>query len=107
MERAQGWLQKNLARDITVSELACEVAVSERTLVRRFGAAIGQTPLGYLPAVRLEAARALLEVGDMAVQSVASQVGYDDASSLPRLFRQGVGLSPGAYRRRFYLPART
>lgn len=76
-------------------------------MVRRFGAAIGQTPLGYLQAVRLEAARALLEVGDMSVQLVASQVGYSDASSFSRLFRQGVGLSPGAYRRRFHLPART
>jgi AraC-like DNA-binding protein len=49
----------------------------------------------------------LLEVGDLSVQSVASQVGYSDASSFSRLFRQGVGLSPGAYRRRFHLPVRT
>ena len=69
--------------------------------------AIGQTPLGYLQAVRLEAARALLEAGDMTVQSVAAQVGYSDASAFSRLFRQGVGLSPGSYRRRFHLPART
>lgn len=107
VERAQHWLQKNMARDITMPDLAREVAVSDRTLVRRFGAAVGQTPLGYLQAVRLEAARALLEAGDMSVQSVAAQVGYSDASSFSRLFRQGVGLSPGAYRRRFQLPART
>ena len=107
VERAQGWLQKNMRRDITVSQLARELAVSERSLVRRFGTAIGQTPLGYLQAVRLDAARALLEVGDLTVQSVASQVGYSDASSFSRLFRQGVGLSPGAYRRRFQLPVRT
>ena len=74
-----------------MSDLAREMAVSERTLLRRFGAAIGLTPLGYLQAVRLEAARALLEIGDLTVQSVASQVGYSDASSFSRLFRQGVG----------------
>ncbi len=104
VERAQGWLQKNMTRDITVSDPARAVAVSDRTLVRRFGTAIGQTPLGYLQAVRLEAARALLEAGDMTVQSVAAQVGYSDASSFSRRFRHGVGLSPGAYRRRFQLP---
>ena len=107
VERAQGWLQKHMAQDITIPDLARALAVSDRTLLRRFGAAIGQTPLGYLQAVRLEAARALLEAGDMTVQSVAAQVGYSDASSFSRLFRQGVGLSPGSYRRRFHLPART
>jgi transcriptional regulator GlxA family with amidase domain len=87
-------------------DLARAVAVSERTLVRRFGVAIGQTPLGYLQGVRLEAARALLEIGDMTVQSVAVQVGYSDVSSFSRLFRQEVGLTPGSYRRRFRSPVR-
>ena len=107
VERAQGWLQKNMALDITMLDLARAVAVSDRTLDRRFRAAIGKSPLAYLQVVRLESARALLESGDMSVQSVAAQVGYSDASSFSRLFRQGVGLSPGAYRRRFQLPAQT
>ena len=101
VERAQGWLQKNMAGDVMMPDLARELAVSERTLERRFGAAVGQTPLGYLQAVRLDAARALLEAGDMSVQSIAAQVGYSDASSFSRLFRESFGLSPGAYRRRF------
>jgi transcriptional regulator GlxA family with amidase domain len=105
VERAQDWLQKNMARDVSMQELARRLAVSDRTLVRRFAAALGQTPLGYLQAVRLEAARGLLEAGDMPVQSVAARVGYSDASSFSRLFREGFGLSPAAYRRRFHLPA--
>jgi len=107
VERAQHWLQKNMARDITMSDLAREVAVSDCTLVRRFSAAVGQSPIGYLQAVRLEAARALLEAGDMTVQSVAAQVGYSDASSFSRLSRQDFGLSPGEYRRRFQGPGRS
>jgi transcriptional regulator GlxA family with amidase domain len=75
--------------------------VSERTLARRFAAATGQSPHAYLQGLRLDAARALLEVGDLTVQSIASQVGYGDVSSFSRLFREVVGLSPGAYRRRF------
>jgi transcriptional regulator GlxA family with amidase domain len=106
VERAQHWLHKNMAQDIRMLELARAMAVSDRTLARKFSAAIGQTPLEYLQAVRLQAARALLETGDMTVQSVAAQVGYNDASSFSRLFRQGVGLSPGSYRRRFQMAAR-
>lgn len=101
VDRAQNWLQKNMARDVTIPQLAGAMAVGERTLVRRFGAALGQTPLGYLQSVRLQAARALLESGDMTVQAIAAQVGYSDVSSFSRLFRENVGTSPGAYRRRF------
>jgi transcriptional regulator GlxA family with amidase domain len=107
VERAQDWLQKHMAGAISMSDLARELAVSDRTLSRRFIAAVGQSPLAYLQAVRLSAARALLEAADMSVQAVATQVGYSDASSFSRLFRQGVGLSPGAYRRRFHLLAAT
>jgi transcriptional regulator GlxA family with amidase domain len=106
VERAQHWLQKNMAKDIRMSDLARAMSVSDRTLARRFGAAIRQTPLEYLQAVRLEAARALLEAGDMTVQSIAAQVGYSDTSSFSRLFGQVVGLSPGAYRRRFQMAGR-
>ena len=106
VERAQDWLHRNMAKDVKMSDLAHAIAVSERTMARRFVAAIGQTPLAYLQAVRLQAARALLETGDMPVQSVAAQVGYNDASSFSRLFRQGVGLSPGSYRRRFQMAGR-
>jgi transcriptional regulator GlxA family with amidase domain len=59
------------------------------------------TPLGYLQAVRLDTSRAMLEVGDLSVKSIATQVGYSDVSSFSRSFRQIVGLSPGGYRRRF------
>jgi transcriptional regulator GlxA family with amidase domain len=106
VERAQHWRQKNMAKNIRMSDLARAMAVSDRTLARRFGAAIRQTPLEYLQAVRLEAARTLLEAGDMTVQSIAAQVGYSDASSFSRLFGQVVGLSPGAYRRRFQMAGR-
>lgn len=104
VERAQDWLQKHLTEDISAADLARAVAVSDRTLVRRFVAATGQAPLAYIQAMRLEAARALLEAGHLTVQSIALQVGYSDVSSFSRLFRQRIGLSPGAYRSRFQLP---
>jgi transcriptional regulator GlxA family with amidase domain len=106
VERAQGWMQKNMAREISGPELARAVAVSDRTLMRRFRAATGQTPLGYLQAVRIQAARASLEASDTTVQTIASEVGYQDVSSFSRLFKQCVGLSPGSYRRRFRLAGR-
>jgi transcriptional regulator GlxA family with amidase domain len=107
VERAQLWMQKNMAREINLGELAKAVALSERTLARRFTTATGQTPHGYLRAVRLQAARALLEVGDLPIQSIVVKVGYNDVSSFTRLFKEAVGMTPGAYRRRFQLRSQT
>lgn len=100
VERAQHWLQSNMTKELRISELAEALAISDRTLIRRFKAALDQTPLAYLQDLRLEAARALLETGDLSVDVIGGQVGYNDPSSFSRLFRQRIGISPGAYRSR-------
>lgn len=84
-----------------MSTLANELDVSERTLIRRFQAALDQTPLRYLQSLRIEVARGLFEAGDLSIEEVAVKVGYSDVSSFCRLFKERVGLSPGAYRGRF------
>ena len=101
VHRAQHWLQKNMAKDVKMSEMATALSVSERTIIRRFQAALNQSPLRYLQTLRIETARGLLEGGDLNVEQIAVQVGYNDTSSFCRLFREKVGISPGTYRNRF------
>jgi len=57
-------------------------------------------PSTYLQHLRIDTARTLLEASDLGVDQIALQVGYGDPSSFSRLFRDRLGLSPGAYRRR-------
>lgn len=103
VQRAQHWLQNHLAAPLRMAELAEHLAVSERTLIRRFRQAVDTTPLTYLQHLRIDSARALLSGGDLTVQQIAHLVGYGDTSSFTRLFRERVGLSPSAYRTRFRL----
>ena len=46
-----------------------------------------------------------LERTDTPVERIAWEVGYEDPAAFRRLFRRIVGVAPGAYRRRFQLPA--
>ncbi|NWL45139.1 transcriptional regulator [Pseudomonas hunanensis] len=101
--RAQAFMQENLAGRIRLADLADRLAVSERTLIRRFNNVLGQSPVSYLQNLRIEAARSLLETGEMQIESVAEAVGYQDNSSFVRLFRERLGLTPGAYRKKFRL----
>jgi transcriptional regulator GlxA family with amidase domain len=97
----QTWLEEDFARPIGARQMARRVAVSQRSLNRRFLTATGLTPIDYLHGVRIEAAKRLLETSDLTVAEITSRVGYQDPRSFSRLFRTSVGLSPAGYRERF------
>lgn len=50
--------------------------MSGRAVLRRFKAATGRAPAAYLQAVRVEAAKVMLECDASSVQAVARAVGY-------------------------------
>ena len=82
-------------------QLVGHVETPERTLKRRFKAATGATLIDCLQNLRLEAAKRLLEAGQLPVDEISAEVGYEDASFFRRLFRRRTGLTPSQYRRMF------
>jgi transcriptional regulator GlxA family with amidase domain len=94
-------LGEHLDDDYDLGALAAAHHVSTRTLLRRFRAETGQTPLDYLQALRVSRARQVLESTSLSVDQVAHSVGYQDVSTFRRLFSRTVGLSPSQYRRTF------
>ncbi len=94
-------LQRKQREGMTLDALAQQVGMSPRNLVRRFKAATGQLPGAYLQHLRIAAARELLEGGTQAIQTIAAQVGYDDAAHFRQVFKRLCGVTPADYRRRF------
>jgi transcriptional regulator GlxA family with amidase domain len=99
--RAQRYMEKSLQQGFNLAELARHLAVSERTLNRRFKIALGEAPLHYLQSVRVDVAKLLLETRGLNVDTVGQRVGYRDLSTFRRLFKRETGLSPREYQRRF------
>jgi transcriptional regulator GlxA family with amidase domain len=99
--KVQVWLEKHLAQPIDLEQVAERFALSPRNLIRRFKEATGLTPGQYLQNLRIDRAKHLLEGGQENFDRITQQVGYEDGSSFRRLFKQRVGISPGAYRSRF------
>lgn len=54
---------------------------------------------------RLDAAARMLERTEAPADEVAWQVGYEDPAFFRHLFRRLAGVSPGAYRRSYRVPA--
>lgn len=101
VRKAEDYLQKHYRDDISVEALAERVGMSSRTFLRRFKAATNRLPGAYLQAVRIEAAKAMLERDRASVQQVSAAVGYDDASFFRTLFKRSTGMTPQEYRAQF------
>ena len=100
INRCQEWVALNYNRPSPVASMIEIANLAERSFMRRFLAATGMTPLEYVHAHRLEEAKQMLETGDLPVEAIANEVGYEDASFFRRLFRRNVGLTPLQYRLR-------
>jgi transcriptional regulator GlxA family with amidase domain len=101
IHRVQSFMDTHLAAGVTVEELAAHASVSTRTLDRRFKAATGQTPRGYLQQIRIQAAKRLLETTTDPVDHLRARVGYGDPTAFRRAFTRATGLGPRQYRQKY------
>lgn len=101
IERARRWLGRRFDRSWTVQALARHCRTSERTLLRRFKEVTGVGPVQYAQQLRVERAKALLESTLLSLEEIAARCGYQDSSSLHKVFRRWAGVTPREYRTRF------
>ena len=95
------WVRERLHEPITVAEMARQVAMSERTFLRRFTETTGLSPKLWLQQERIGRARELLETTSLGTERIAEQCGYRAVESFRMAFKSLVGLPPSAYRERF------
>jgi transcriptional regulator GlxA family with amidase domain len=95
------WIADNYATPNPVRAMAEHSGLTGRTFARRFQAATGRRSIDYVHALRIEAARGLVETGAGALDDVGYTVGYQDPTFFRRLFKRTTGLTPAAYRRKF------
>ncbi|MEV6107277.1 helix-turn-helix domain-containing protein [Streptomyces sp. NPDC051940] len=95
------YVGEHLAADLSAAALAQRMSLSERHFTRVFKQETGSTPAAYVEALRVEAARRLLETTDRPLEAVAEETGLRSLETLQRAFRRQLGTSPAAYRRRF------
>lgn len=101
---AQVWAADNYAHPNPVAAMAAESGLTERSFLRRFRAATGQSPLEYVQTLRIEEAKQLLETTADGLDEIAAEIGYGEPSAFRHIFRKLVGVTPSAYRRRYVRP---
>ena len=101
LQEVQRWVAANPAADHSVASLAKRLQLSPRHFARLFRGEVGITPAAWVEAVRMTAARRLLEDGRDTPKQVAVLCGFADADTLRRAFARHVGVTPAEYRKRY------
>lgn len=99
--RSMAWAMERLAAPLTVSRLAREAGMSERSYLRHFAGRNGTSPMRWVIAQRVAASLPLLEAGSAPIEEVATAVGFDSAATFRHHFTRTMRTTPTAYRRAF------
>jgi AraC-like DNA-binding protein len=99
LRRARDLIDREYAQPLDVPTMARHALMSTAHFSRRFRAAYGETPYGYLMTRRIERAMALLR-GGMSVTDACMTVGCTSLGSFSSRFTELVGETPSAYRGR-------
>jgi len=104
-ERAPQWLQRvreRIADECTVrvrvSDLARDAGVHPVHLTRQFRRYYGTSVVGCVQLHRVRRAADALAGSSAPISHVALSAGFADQSHLTRVFKRGLGVTPGAFR---------
>ncbi len=99
MGRLLDHVRTHLRDPLRISELAQVSCMSPRNFSRIFKEETGLAPAKAVERLRVDAARAALESGRAAIQSVALACGFGDPERMRRSFVRVLGAPPSAIRR--------
>ena len=97
LEAAAQYCRDHATEDLTVEALAGVAGLSRHHFTRSFTAAFGVGPKDFLTDLRLQHACELLRQGGL-IAEVGLACGFQDPAYFCRVFRHGLGMSPGEFR---------
>jgi transcriptional regulator GlxA family with amidase domain len=97
--KAQELVHLRDGRGLSLDDMAAAARLERRTFIRRFSRATGRTPLEYCRVVRISRACELLHGGNMSLKQISEVLGYADAATFARAFREVQGMPPGTFRK--------
>jgi transcriptional regulator GlxA family with amidase domain len=99
IQDALSYAKNHLREPLTVEQLADVAHLSPRQFSRAFRDETRQSPAKAIEALRVEAARGMLEAGRHSMEAVAVETGFVDTERMRRAFLRAFGQPPQAIKR--------
>ena len=92
------WIENNLHRDISLSDLAETMQLSYSYASRLFTHETGMNFSEYLQKTRIALSMRLLTETDKTIEEIAKAAGFASANTFFRTFKKCAGITPNTYR---------
>jgi AraC-like DNA-binding protein len=99
ISRSLGAMHARVQQGWTVANLAEHVGMSRSAFAARFSEKVGCAPMEYLSLWRMSLAQDALRRGDVGLEELAEDIGYQSASAFSTAFRKKVGCAPSVFAR--------
>lgn len=99
IRRAHRMIEQHACEGLAVEDLLERLAISKKTLNKRFLAVYGRTPGEEIRRIRAERAKHWLATTSLTIGRIASMCGFGEASTFNRFFKSEVGSTPSEYRK--------
>lgn len=97
--KIKSYINTNVDKNITISELSKLIFRSESQTVRIFKAAYGTTPYDYLLGQKIERANLFLQNTRLPVKEIAIKLGFCDEHYFSNLYKKRCGITPSDFRK--------
>lgn len=92
------YISANLQNDLSAQTLCLHFHISHSELYKLFEE-LRQAPHQYITRLRMEKAHQLLQTGNLSIQDICTEIGYQNYTYFIRSFRDHYGISPGKFRK--------
>jgi AraC-like DNA-binding protein len=99
MQEARARIEATALQPFNLRDVAEGMRMSPVQLTKKFSKAFGETPIRYVTALRVEAAKKLLRETGLTLEQISERCGYPNGFYLNRVFVRQTGQTPSQYRK--------
>lgn len=101
LKRAKKYINDNYNKNITISDIAKYLYISDYYLCHLFKDNLNYTVNDYIIRVRIEKSVELMENRELNIKDIMHEVGFSSQSYFNKIFKKILGVTPGKYRNKY------
>jgi AraC family transcriptional regulator len=98
LNKLKNYINENLHLDLSITDLAKEVNLSEFHFSRMFKQSTGVTPHSFITKKKIDRACELLKQGRYSINDISSALGFKNQTHFSMLFKKILGVSPREFK---------
>lgn len=100
MTYAVHYIEKNLTKDLTLESAASYMNISPHYFSKLFKSEVGENFIDYVTDKKVERAKDLIRDTDIPLNTIAFELGFNEANYFSKVFKKKAGMTPSQYRKK-------